>query len=229
MFVLAALRMVLARPRDGGPEFPQLGRQARHRLAVLRHVEEVSGHTAMTCRYFGIGQPRRVASTGDLSARSDTTNLDERAIPTRYVPRKAPRPPQVATACPRAVHAPSAPLGHPLWTEAAAIWWTSAALALPTVDQPTARDRQYWLARARHAWGQPSPTSGTVHRTSPTGSTRRVLLSRARQQRRVPHPGWRQRRFRRRACASRTTRGIGVPQPTRGLAPAPVLRPQSAP
>ncbi|WP_436501734.1 helix-turn-helix domain-containing protein [Actinokineospora sp. HUAS TT18] len=33
---------------------PQLDRQARHRLAVLRHVEEVTGNAAMTCRYFGI-------------------------------------------------------------------------------------------------------------------------------------------------------------------------------
>ena len=33
---------------------PRLDRQARHRLAVLRHVEEVSGNAAMTCRYFGI-------------------------------------------------------------------------------------------------------------------------------------------------------------------------------
>ncbi|GAA1034339.1 MULTISPECIES: helix-turn-helix domain-containing protein [Amycolatopsis] len=33
---------------------PQPDRQACHRLAVLRHVEEVSGNAAMTCRYFGI-------------------------------------------------------------------------------------------------------------------------------------------------------------------------------
>lgn len=30
-----------------------LSRRARHRLAVLRHVEEVSGCVAATCRYFG--------------------------------------------------------------------------------------------------------------------------------------------------------------------------------
>jgi transposase InsO family protein len=35
---------------------PQLDRQARHRLAVLRHVEEVTGNVAMTCRYFGISR-----------------------------------------------------------------------------------------------------------------------------------------------------------------------------
>lgn len=35
---------------------PQLDRQARRRLAVLRHVEEVTGNVAMTCRYFGISR-----------------------------------------------------------------------------------------------------------------------------------------------------------------------------
>ncbi|WP_190823601.1 helix-turn-helix domain-containing protein [Saccharopolyspora pogona] len=29
----------------------------RRRLAVLRHVEEVSGNVAMTCRYYGISRP----------------------------------------------------------------------------------------------------------------------------------------------------------------------------
>jgi transposase InsO family protein len=29
----------------------------RHRLAVLRHVEEVTGNIAMTCRYYGITRP----------------------------------------------------------------------------------------------------------------------------------------------------------------------------
>lgn len=35
---------------------PQLDRQVRRRLAVLRHVEEVTGNVAMTCRYFGISR-----------------------------------------------------------------------------------------------------------------------------------------------------------------------------
>jgi transposase-like protein len=33
---------------------PVLDRDAKRRLAVLRHVEEVTGNVAMTCRYFGI-------------------------------------------------------------------------------------------------------------------------------------------------------------------------------
>ncbi|WP_435829139.1 helix-turn-helix domain-containing protein [Saccharopolyspora shandongensis] len=36
---------------------PQLDREVRWRLAVLRHVEEVSGNVAMTCRYYGISRP----------------------------------------------------------------------------------------------------------------------------------------------------------------------------
>jgi transposase len=34
----------------------ELARRARHRLAVLRHAEEVSGNVAATCRYYGISR-----------------------------------------------------------------------------------------------------------------------------------------------------------------------------
>lgn len=34
----------------------ELQRRARHRLAVLRHVEEASGSVAATCRYYGISR-----------------------------------------------------------------------------------------------------------------------------------------------------------------------------
>lgn len=32
-------------------------RKIKHRLAVLRHAEEVTGNVALTCRYFGISRP----------------------------------------------------------------------------------------------------------------------------------------------------------------------------
>ncbi|WP_442024267.1 helix-turn-helix domain-containing protein [Nocardia sp. 2YAB30] len=35
---------------------PVMDREVRRRLAVLRHVEEVGGNVAMTCRYFGISR-----------------------------------------------------------------------------------------------------------------------------------------------------------------------------
>ena len=35
---------------------PPLDREARRRLAVIRHVEEVTGSVAMSCRYFGISR-----------------------------------------------------------------------------------------------------------------------------------------------------------------------------
>lgn len=34
----------------------ELQRRAKHKLAVLRHVEEVSGDVSSTCRYYGIGR-----------------------------------------------------------------------------------------------------------------------------------------------------------------------------
>ena len=36
---------------------PVADREVRRRLAVLRHVEEVTGNVAMTRRYFGISRP----------------------------------------------------------------------------------------------------------------------------------------------------------------------------
>ena len=34
----------------------ELERRAKHKLAVLRHVEEISGNVAATCRYYGISR-----------------------------------------------------------------------------------------------------------------------------------------------------------------------------
>jgi transposase-like protein len=34
----------------------RLERRAKHKLAVLSHVEEVSGNVAATCRYYGISR-----------------------------------------------------------------------------------------------------------------------------------------------------------------------------
>ena len=36
----------------------QQDRQARWRLAILRHAEEISGNVAQTCRYYGISRTR---------------------------------------------------------------------------------------------------------------------------------------------------------------------------
>jgi Homeodomain-like domain len=63
-----------------------LERRARRRLAVLRHVEEVSGNVAATCRHYGIsrqcyyGWLRRFAAALPLRASQD-----------RHVPRPLPR------------------------------------------------------------------------------------------------------------------------------------------
>jgi transposase-like protein len=35
---------------------PALDREARRRLAIIRHVEEVTGNVAMSCRYYGISR-----------------------------------------------------------------------------------------------------------------------------------------------------------------------------
>ena len=35
---------------------PQLPREVKRRLAIIRHVEEVTGNVALSCRYFGISR-----------------------------------------------------------------------------------------------------------------------------------------------------------------------------
>jgi len=35
---------------------PQLPREVRRRLAMIKHAEEVTGSVAMTCRYYGISR-----------------------------------------------------------------------------------------------------------------------------------------------------------------------------
>jgi hypothetical protein len=34
----------------------ELNRNAAHRLAIIRHAEEVTGNVALTCRYYGISR-----------------------------------------------------------------------------------------------------------------------------------------------------------------------------
>ena len=50
----------------------ELERRARRRLAMLRHVEEVSGNVAATCRYYGISR----AVLLELVARYEADGLD---------------------------------------------------------------------------------------------------------------------------------------------------------
>jgi transposase InsO family protein len=66
---------------------PPLDREAKRRLAVIRHVEEVSGNVALSCRYFGISRQayyswyRRYQADGvdGLRARSRRPKTSPRA------------------------------------------------------------------------------------------------------------------------------------------------------
>jgi transposase InsO family protein len=57
----------------------ELERQARHRLAVIRHAQEVTGNVAQTCRYFGITRTtyyrwyRRYEAKGVVGLRDRST------------------------------------------------------------------------------------------------------------------------------------------------------------
>jgi hypothetical protein len=35
---------------------PATDREAKRRLAIIRHVEEVTGNVVLTCRYYGISR-----------------------------------------------------------------------------------------------------------------------------------------------------------------------------
>ena len=43
-----------------------LDREAKRRLAVIRHVEEVSGNVALTCRYLGFSRQAYYSFTGAI-------------------------------------------------------------------------------------------------------------------------------------------------------------------
>ena len=46
----------------------ELSRGAARRLAMIQHVEEVTGNVAMTCRYFGISRQRYYFLASPVSA-----------------------------------------------------------------------------------------------------------------------------------------------------------------
>jgi len=80
----------------------ELERRAQRRLGVLRHVEEVSGNVAATCRYYGIsrqcyyGWLRRYEADG-------LDGLKDRSSRPHHSPRMTqaePRQWQWATRCP---------------------------------------------------------------------------------------------------------------------------------
>ena len=63
----------------------ELSRGAARRLAIIQHVEEVTGNVAMTCRYFGISRhtcyrwlrrPRHSASSCRLDNEATTDRAD---------------------------------------------------------------------------------------------------------------------------------------------------------
>jgi transposase len=68
-------------------------RKVRHRLAVLRHAEEVSGNVSMTCRYYGISRPmfyewlHRYEELGELGLRDGSCRplVSPRATKTEIV------------------------------------------------------------------------------------------------------------------------------------------------
>jgi hypothetical protein len=45
---------------------PQLPREVRRRLAMIKHAEEVTGNVAMTCRYYGISRTRLASGNRTL-------------------------------------------------------------------------------------------------------------------------------------------------------------------
>jgi hypothetical protein len=78
-------------------------RQVAHRLSIIRHVEEVSGNVAQTCRYYGISRPtfykwlRRYEEIGaaGLADRSRRPHHSPNATPHRGRRQGHPPPPDL--------------------------------------------------------------------------------------------------------------------------------------
>jgi len=65
---------------------PQLPREVRRRLAIIRHAEEVTGNVAMTCRYYGISPLHvllndRVLSSPTCCAQAATVTSTDKYSP----------------------------------------------------------------------------------------------------------------------------------------------------
>ena len=56
---------------------PPLDRDGKRRLAMIRHVEEVTGNVAMTCRYFGISRQ----SYYRMYRRYQAQGIEEKGLP----------------------------------------------------------------------------------------------------------------------------------------------------
>ena len=50
-------------------------REVKHRLAVIRHAQEVTGNVAATCRYYGIS--RQCSTSGSAAAKSSVRRACE--------------------------------------------------------------------------------------------------------------------------------------------------------
>jgi len=67
--------------RGGVLSEQELARKAKHRLAIIRHAEEVTGNVAMTCRYYGISRQtyyrcyRRFEEKGSKASMTDQRGL----------------------------------------------------------------------------------------------------------------------------------------------------------
>ena len=70
---------------------PQSAREVRRRLAILQHVEDVSGNVSMACRHYGISQPVYSTRLRRYRERASTTTAvmpirpgDSHAIKTHF-------------------------------------------------------------------------------------------------------------------------------------------------
>ena len=136
----------------------ELERRANRRLAVLRHVEEVSGNVAATCRYYGIsrqcyyGWLRRYEADGidGLKDRSSRPHLPLAPARQRHRPRQDQTP--HATAQRQSGEIPPHRLRR----------------VLPTPRRPSHRRRQPVLREAARVGGllQLPPPSAAKHPTS---------------------------------------------------------------
>jgi transposase-like protein len=148
----------------------QLPREVRRRLAIIRHVEEVTGNVALTCRYYGISRQcyyiwyRRYQANGvqGLRDRSKRPLVSPRATHVEVVGKITP------ISSPRSVSIPTT-------TSAGSLAWSAmSSCSLATPVTPSAiRSRASTLPSAviRHtSWWRSAQSIPTNNTTAPSSS-----------------------------------------------------------
>ena len=174
----------------------QLARQARRRLAILRHAEEVTGNVASTCRYYGISrqcfytwQRRYESRRNRRSAGPVQPANSARWRPTPTSSARSSTCASTTTSGPRKISMYLKRYHDDLDLQLGGVADPQTTRTQPASRQPAPQDSRPALETLREAAPRPpGPDRRQVHRPDPRSSSQ-ALLPVHRDRRLHPAPG----------------------------------------